>query len=96
MQDGLHGCSKNPDAPAEDWLINRKGQKPWHPERNRRRFTYEPRVIGGKLLMPARYVIETPVLKTVTEEIRAVVENVWPELISSFPRGLEMPSRGGG
>jgi hypothetical protein len=28
MQDGLHGCSKNPDAPAEDWLINRKGQKP--------------------------------------------------------------------
>jgi hypothetical protein len=46
--------------------------------------------------MPARYVIETPVLKTVTEEIRAVVENVWPELISSFRRGLEMPSRGGG
>ena len=34
-------------------------------------------VVGGKLLMPAelqaihRYVIDTPALKTVTEEIRA-------------------------
>ena len=88
MQDGLHGCSKNPDAPAEDWLINRKGRSPGIQRGNRRRFPYEPRAIGGKLLMPAelqaihRYVVETPVLKVVTEEIRAVVETVWPELIS--------------
>jgi hypothetical protein len=32
-----------------------------------------------------RYVVETPVLKTVTEEIRAAVERVWPELISKLP-----------
>ena len=32
-----------------------------------------------------RYVVETPVLKTVTEEIRAVVETVWPELRSKLP-----------
>jgi hypothetical protein len=57
----------------------------------RRRFPYEPRLIGGKLLMPAelqaihRYVVETPVLEVVTEEIRAVVETVWPELISKLP-----------
>ena len=31
-----------------------------------------------------RYVTETPVLEAVTEEIRAVVETVWPELISKF------------
>ena len=38
----------------------RKGLWPWptrkdrrHPESNRQRFPYEPRVIGGKLLMPA-------------------------------------------
>ena len=49
------------------------------------------RVIGGNLLMPAelqtihRFVVETPVLKTVTEEIRAVVETVWPELIAKLP-----------
>jgi hypothetical protein len=32
-----------------------------------------------------RYVVETPDLKTVTEEIRAVVETVWPELLSKLP-----------
>jgi hypothetical protein len=32
-----------------------------------------------------RYVVETPALKTATEEIRGVVETVWPELISKLP-----------
>jgi hypothetical protein len=32
-----------------------------------------------------RYVVETPILTTVTEEIRAVVETVWPELRSKLP-----------
>jgi hypothetical protein len=47
--------------------------------------------VGGKLMMPAelqtihRYVIETPVLQDVTEEIRAVIETVWPELMSKLP-----------
>ena len=72
-------------------MINKQGQKAGTQRGNRRRFPYEPRVVGGKLLMPAelqaihRYVVETPVLKTVTEEIRAVVETVWPELISKLP-----------
>ena len=49
------------------------------------------RVVGGKLMMPGelqaihRYVLETPVLENVTEEIRAVVETVWPELMSKLP-----------
>ena len=61
---------------------------------NRQRFPYEPRVIGGKLLMPAelqaihRYVLETPILENVTEEIRAVIEAVWPELLSKLPPRL--------
>ena len=72
-------------------MINRQGQKAGTQRGNRQRFPYEPRVVGGNLLMPAelqaihRYVVETPVLKTVTEEIRAVVETVWPELISKLP-----------
>ena len=48
-------------------MSNRRGQK--GPKRgSRRRFPYEPRVVGGKLLMPAelqaihRYVVETPIL----------------------------------
>ena len=75
-------------------MINRQGQKAGTQRGNRQRFPYEPRVVGGKLLMPAelqaihRYVVETPVLKTVTEEIRAVVETVWPELISKLPPKL--------
>jgi hypothetical protein len=71
-------------------MINKRGQKVGTQRGNRQRFPYEPRVVGGKL-MPAelqaihRYVVETPVLEAVTEEIRAVVETVWPELISKLP-----------
>ena len=74
--------------------MNKLGQKHGPQRGNRQRFPYEPRVIGGKLLMPAelqaihRYVVETPVLEAVTEEIRAVVEIVWPELISKLPPKL--------
>jgi hypothetical protein len=32
-----------------------------------------------------RYVVETPVLVALTDEIRAVVETVWLELISKLP-----------
>jgi hypothetical protein len=60
-------------------VINKRGPKTGSPQRgNRRRFPYEPRVIGGKLLMPAelqaihRYVVETPVLQTVTSSARPV------------------------
>jgi hypothetical protein len=72
-------------------MINKQGQKVGPQRGNRQRFPYEPRVIGGRLLMPAelqaihRYVVETPVLEDVTEEIRAAVEIVWPELIWKLP-----------
>jgi len=89
---------RNPDAPAVKRggggglaMSNRQGQKLGPRRGNLNRFPYEPRVIGGKLFMPAelqvihRYVVETPVLKAVTEELRAVVKTVWPELISKLP-----------
>jgi hypothetical protein len=72
-------------------MINKRGSKPGTPRANRQRFPYEPRVIGGKLLMPAelqaihRYVVETPVLEVLTDEVRAAVETIWPELISKLP-----------
>ena len=35
-------------------MINKRGRKPGSSrEGDRRRFPYEPRVVGGKLLMPA-------------------------------------------
>ena len=54
-------------------MSNRRGQKLGPLSGNLHRFPYEPRVIGGKLLMPAeletihRYVVETPVLEAVTD-----------------------------
>jgi hypothetical protein len=54
-------------------VINKQGQKIQEVV-SRQRFPYEPRVVGGRLLMPAelqaihRYVLETPVLEEVTEE----------------------------
>ena len=83
-------------------MINKRGPKPGTPRGNRQRFPYEPRVIGGKLRMPAelqaihRHVIDTPALKTGTEEIRAVVETVWPELISKLPPKPQRDAAGGG
>jgi hypothetical protein len=61
--------------------MNKLGQKHGPQRGNRQRFPYEPRVIGGKLLMPA----ELQAIHRFTEEIRAVVETVWPELISKLP-----------
>jgi hypothetical protein len=67
-------------------VINKRGPRPGPQRGNRQRFPYEPRVVAGKLMMPAelqaihRYVVGTPVLETVTDEIRAVVATVWPEL----------------
>ena len=72
-------------------MINKRGQKPGTQRGDRQRFPYEPRVVGGKLLMPAelqaihRYVVETPILEEVTDEIRAAVETLWPELKSKLP-----------
>ena len=34
-------------------MINKRGPKPGTPRGNRQRFPYEPRVVRGKLLMPA-------------------------------------------
>ena len=70
---------------------NKRGPKVGTQRGNRQRFPYEPRVARGKLLMPAEllaihsYMVETPVREVVTEEIRAVVETVWPELKSMLP-----------
>ena len=50
---------------------------------DRERFPYEPRVVAGRLLIPAelqrihRFVLDTPVIEVVSDEVRAVVEGVW-------------------
>jgi hypothetical protein len=52
---------------------------------NRQSFPYEPLVMGGRLVMPAelqrvhRAVLDGAQL---TEDMRAVVERRWPELVA--------------
>jgi hypothetical protein len=41
-------------------MINKPGQKVGTQRGDRRRFPYEPRVVGGKLLMPAELQLICP------------------------------------
>jgi hypothetical protein len=71
--------------------MNKRGQKAGAQRGDRRRFPYEPRLIGGKLYMPAELqsihqaVLVAPVLGRVADEMRAVVEALWPDLAHKLP-----------
>lgn len=58
---------------------------------DRRRFPYETRFVGGRLVTPAelqkihRYVIDTEVIVEISDERRAVIEVAWPELVHKLP-----------
>ena len=56
------------------------------------RRSYEPRIVGGKVvMMPAdlqrlhRYVLDTDVIEVISDEMREVVEAEWPELGYKLP-----------
>jgi hypothetical protein len=56
--------------------------------KNTQSFPYEPLVIGGRLVMPAELQrIHRAVLDgaAITEDMRAVVERRWPELVAKLP-----------
>jgi hypothetical protein len=61
------------------------------PRRGRKKYPYEARVIGGKLMMPAdlqrihRFVLDTTVIEVISDEVRVVVEELWPELVPKLP-----------
>ena len=75
--------------------MNKGGQKPGLQRGDRKRFPYEPRVIGGKLVMPAelkrihRIILDAAEVEIISDEMRAVVESLWPELA---PPGCCHPS----
>jgi hypothetical protein len=58
------------------------------------RFPYEPIGVGRKLVMPAELqrihhvVLDGPVVEMVTDDMRAVVERLWPELVAKLPPKL--------
>jgi hypothetical protein len=56
------------------------------------RRSYEPRIVGGKVvMMPAdlqrlhRYVLDTDVIDVISDEMREVVEAELPELVCKLP-----------
>jgi hypothetical protein len=71
--------------------MNKRGG-PMGPRRgDRKRFPYEARIVSGRLVTPAelqtihRFVLDTAVIEVVPDEVGAVVESVWPELVAKLP-----------
>jgi hypothetical protein len=58
---------------------------------DRSRYPYEPRFVQGRLMAPVelqrihRFVLDTAVIEDISDEMRAVVENLWPELLDKLP-----------
>ena len=68
-----------------------KGGRRGRQRSNRARFPYEPRVVGGKLIMPAELqrihgiVLDAIEVEIISDEMRAVVESLWPDLAHKLP-----------
>jgi hypothetical protein len=57
----------------------------------KKRRTYQPRIVGDKVMMPAdlkrlpEYMLEVEHIDHISDEMRAVVESEWPELAYKLP-----------
>jgi hypothetical protein len=58
---------------------------------DRKLYPYEPKVVGGKLIFPAELqrihsiVLDAVEVEIISDEMRAVVESLWPELVYKLP-----------
>jgi hypothetical protein len=57
----------------------------------KKRRVYEPRLVGDKVMMPAdlkrlhKYMLEVEHIGVISDEMREVVEELWPELAHKPP-----------
>jgi hypothetical protein len=57
----------------------------------KKRRTYQPRIVGGQVMMPAdlrrlhKYMLDIEHIDHISDEMRAVVESEWPELVHKLP-----------
>jgi hypothetical protein len=57
----------------------------------KKRRVYKPRLVGGRVMMPAdlerlhKYMLEIEHISVISDEVRAVVEEEWPELAHKLP-----------
>jgi hypothetical protein len=60
-------------------------------KKKKERRTYQPRIVGDKVMMPAdlerlhKYMLEVEGIDHISDEMRAVVESEWPELACKLP-----------
>jgi hypothetical protein len=58
---------------------------------NKKRRTYHPRIVGDKVMMPAdlerlhKELLEFDDIEHITDDMRAVIEDLWPELVYKLP-----------
>jgi hypothetical protein len=58
---------------------------------SKKRRVYQPRIVGHKVMMPAdlkrlhKYMLEIEHISVISDEVRAVVEEEWPELAHKLP-----------
>ncbi len=57
----------------------------------KKRRIYQPRLVGDKVMMPAdlrrlhKYMLDIERIDHISDEMRAVVEDLWPELAHKRP-----------
>jgi hypothetical protein len=57
----------------------------------KKRRIYQPRIVGGKVMMPAdlkrlhKYMLDIEHIDHISDEMRTVVESEWPELAHKLP-----------
>jgi hypothetical protein len=58
---------------------------------SKKRRVYRPRIVGDKVMMPAdlkrlhKYMLDIEHIDHISDEMRAVVEDLWPELTHKLP-----------
>jgi hypothetical protein len=68
-----------------------RGGQPGRHRSDARRFPYEPRIAAGRMMLPAELqrihssLLNDTMTGTISEEVRAVVESLWPELLHKLP-----------
>jgi hypothetical protein len=71
--------------------MKKRGGQTGRKRADRKRYPYEPRLVGGKIMMPSdlqrlhRSLLDSDVIEVISEEMRSVVESLWPELAHKLP-----------
>lgn len=71
-------------------MKSRGGQQGRH-RSDAKRYPYEPRIVAGKMMLPADLqrihssVLNGTTAGMISDEMRAVVEALWPELLHKLP-----------